>query len=148
MISWDTCHCLKNKIKFHVYRPISAPSVVQSFAVLLIIHVKSILVLFGLATFDFLCSLFVLSIKSKTSTFVFFVFFMNHKIMYKYWFISYDMHSYTCDIYSCVTMLVYKTAKLWTTEGADIGRYAWNFILFFRQWQVSHEIIRQVCLPF
>jgi hypothetical protein len=37
----------------------------------------------------------------------FFVFFMNHKIMYKYWFISYDMHSHTCDIYSCVTMLVY-----------------------------------------
>ena len=107
MISWGTCHCLKNKIKFHVYRPISAPSVVQSFAVLFIIHVKSILVLFGLATFDFLCSLFVLSIKSKTPTFVFFVFFMNHKIMYKYWFISYDMHSHTCDIYSCVTMLVY-----------------------------------------
>jgi hypothetical protein len=42
---------------------------------LFIIHVKSILVLFGFVTFDFLCSLFVLSIKSITPTFVFFLFF-------------------------------------------------------------------------
>ena len=51
----------------------------------------------------------VCAIDKKYYTYLCFIwfFFMNHKIMYKYWFISYDMHSHTCDIYSCMTMLVY-----------------------------------------